>query len=182
VAREPLSEHLICYARTVVNDEWPQMTSGAGADLANPWGIAMFLTLRGIEPVKASEQVAYSKWLDEQSERQLARSDRTHGSEGVIPAPLWIVLFLAAGIIFVFMLLFADSAERRFVQATMMGGVAVMISSSLLLLWFLDNPYHSGAGGLQPVAMELALERLDVATKALELELTPPCDAQGRAS
>ena len=181
-ARKPLSESLICYARTVVYDEWPQMTSGAGAGLVNPWSVVMFRTLQTIEPVKASEQAAYGKWLDQQSERQLGRSDRTHGAEGVIPTPLWIVLFLSAGIIFIFMLLFADSAERAFVQATMMGGVAVVISSMLLLLWFLDNPYHSSAGGLRPVAMERTLEQLDLAARAVRLQLDPPCDAQGRAS
>ena len=64
--------------------------------------------------------------------------------------PLWIVLLLSAGIIFVFMLFFADSAERAVVQATMMGGVAIVISSTLLLLWFLDNPYHAGAADSGP--------------------------------
>lgn len=181
-ARKPLSERLVCYARNVVYTEWPRMTSGAGAELTNPWSVALFLTLREIEPTRASEQAAYAKWLDEQSERQVGRSDRTHGAEGVIPAPLWIVLFLSAGIIFVFMLLFADSSERAFVQATMMGGVAVVISSMLLLLWFLDTPYHSSAGGLRPVAMERTLEQLDVAARTIRLELAPPCDAQGRAS
>ncbi|MCY7302495.1 MAG: hypothetical protein LH654_05565 [Thermoleophilia bacterium] len=98
----------------------------------------------------------------------------------MIPDPLWIVLFLLAGIIFVFMLLFADSAERSFVQATMMGGVAVTISSMLLLLWFLDNPCHSSSGGLRPVAMERTLEQLDLAAKAVKLDLEPPCDTNGR--
>jgi hypothetical protein len=181
-ARTPLSESLVCYARNVVYTEWPRMTSGAGAELTNPWSVAMFLSLRTIDPAKPSEQAAYSKWLDQQSERQVGRSDRTHGAEGVIPAPLWIVLFLLAGIIFGFMLLFADSAERAFVQATMMGGVAVTISSMLLLLWFLDNPYHSSSGGLRPVAMERTLEQLDLAARAVSLQLDPPCDAQGRAS
>jgi hypothetical protein len=181
-ARKPLSEGLVCYARTVVRVEWPQMTSGAGADLFNPWTISMFRTLQTIEPRSNSEQAAYAVWLDQRSERQLARSDRTHGAEGVIPTPLWIVLFLSAGVIFVFMLLFADSAERAFVQATMMGGVAIVISSALLLLWFLDNPYHSGAGGLRPVAMERAIEQLDAATKAIGLTLEPPCDARGVAT
>ena len=46
------------------------------------------------------------------------------------PMPLWIVLFLSAAIIFVFMLFFADSAEHAVVQATMMGGVAVVITST----------------------------------------------------
>ena len=79
----------------------------------------------------------------------------------MIPTPLWIVLFLSAAIIFVFMLFFADSAEHAVVQATMMGGVAVVISSMLLLLWFLDNPYHPGTGGLPPMAMERTLVLLD---------------------
>jgi hypothetical protein len=57
-------------------------------------------------------------------------------------------------IIFVFMMFFADSAEHAVVQATMIGGVAIVITSTLLLLWFLDHPYHSGPGGLRPVAME----------------------------
>jgi hypothetical protein len=42
-----------------------------------------------------------------------------------------------------------------------MGGVAIVISATLLLLWFLDNPYHSGIGGLRPVAMERAIRILD---------------------
>ena len=78
----------------------------------------------------------------------------------MIPAPLWIVLFVSAGMLFVFMLFFADSGERAIVQATMMGGVAVVVSSLLLLLWFLDNPYHGGVGSLKPVAMQSTLELL----------------------
>jgi hypothetical protein len=181
-AREPMSEGLVCYARTIVYQEWPQMMSGAGANLVNPWGVAMFRTLQTIEPRAASEQAAYSKWLDQQSDRQSARSDRTHGAEGVIPAPLWIVLFLSAGIIFVFMLFFADSAERAVVQATMMGGVAVVMTSTLLLLWFLDNPYHSGIGSLQPKAMERTLVLLDEQAKILGVQLGQRCDNRGVAA
>jgi hypothetical protein len=181
-ARKPLSEGLVCYARTVVHQEWPQMESGSGADLINPWGIDMFRTLQTTEPRAASEQAAYSKWLDQRSDRQVARSDRVHGAEGVIPIPLWLVLFLSAAIIFVFMLFFADSAERAVVQATMMGAVAVVISSTLLLLWFLDNPYHSGVGGLPPTSMERTLEILDQEAKIVGLQLGPRCDERGVAA
>ncbi len=142
----------------------------------------MFRTLQTIEPRTASEQAAYGKWLDQQSERQAARSDRTHGAEGVIPTPLWIVLFLSAMIIFVFMLFFADSAEHAVVQATMMGGVAVVISSMLLLLWFLDNPYHSGVGSLPPKAMERTLVLLDAQARFVGLTIEPGCDARGVAT
>jgi hypothetical protein len=39
----------------------------------------------------------------------------------------------------------------------MMGSVAVVITSTLLLLWFLDNPYHLGVSGLRPTAMQRTL-------------------------
>jgi hypothetical protein len=96
----------------------------------------------------------------------------------VIPAPLWIVLFLSAAILFVFMLFFADSGERAFVQATMMGGVAVLVSSLLLLLWFLDNPFHGGVGSLRPVAMERTLELLKEEANVFG-GVEPPCDGAG---
>jgi hypothetical protein len=136
------------------------MRAGTLEDGVNPWTIAMFRVTRTVEPKSAAEQAAFSKWLDLRTEREAARGDRTHGGEGVIPQPLWIVLFISALTIFAFMLFFADSAERAVVQATMIGGVAIVITSTLLLLWFLDNPYHAGSGGLRPVAMERTLKLL----------------------
>jgi hypothetical protein len=180
-ARERVSGELVCYARTVVHEEWPRMTSGTLSDAPNPWGVALFRSLRGSEPRLPSEQAAFSKYLDQRSDREDARADRTHGGEGVIPAPLWIVLFLSAGILFVFMLFFADSGESGVVQATMMGGVAVLVSSLLLLLWFLDNPYHGGTGALDPVAMERTLDLLrDEANIVGGVRL--PCDEAGSPS
>ena len=176
--RARLSGVIVCYARTVIHQEWPQMQAGTLGDTVNPWGVAMFRTLKTVEPQSIAEQTAYSKWFDERSDREDARADRTHGAEGVIPVPLWIVLLLSAATIFVFMLFFADSAERAFVQATMMGGVAVVISSTLLLLWFLDNPYHAGLGGLRPVAMERAIRTLDQ-ERGFAGKLRIPCDKRG---
>jgi hypothetical protein len=177
--RARLSGDLVCYARTVIHQEWPEMRAGTLGDTVNPWGVATFRILKTVEPRSASEQVAYAKWLDQRAERQSARADRTHGAEGVIPVPLWIVLLLSAAIIFLFMLFFADSAERAVVQATMMGGVAVVISSTLLLLWFLDNPYHPGVGELRPVAMERGIRILDQEAAAVGGKLTIPCDERG---
>jgi hypothetical protein len=179
--RGRFSGELICYARSVVHQEWPRMVSGTLANGHNPWGIAMFQTLKTVEPRSVTEQAAYSKWLDQRTDRESARADRTHGAEGVIPTPLWIVLFLTAGIIFVFMLFFADSAERAIVQGTMMGSVAIVITSTLLLLWFLDHPYSNSVGGLRPVAMQRTVDQLThekgIASRPFEI----PCDAQGAA-
>jgi hypothetical protein len=180
-ARGRFSGELVCYARSVVHQEWPRMEAGTLTDGYNPWGIAMFDTLKTVQPHSAAEQAAYSKWLDQRTDRESARADRTHGAEGVIPTPLWIVLLLSAGLIFIFMLFFADSGERAIVQATMMGSVAVVITSTLLLLWFLDNPYSSGVGGLRPFAMERTVKRLTQNTGIATEPLQIPCDREGRA-
>jgi hypothetical protein len=179
--RGRFSGELVCYARSVVHQEWPRMESGSLGDSYNPWGITMFATLRATEPHTASEQAAYGQWLDERTAREDARADRTHGAEGVIPAPLWIVLYLSAGIIFVFMLFFADSGERAIVQATMMGSVAIVITSTMLLLVFLDRPYHPGVGSLKPVAMERTLQLLESNTGIARGPFTIPCNANGVA-
>src|SRR6476469_9167292 len=158
------------------------MESGSLGNGYNPWAVATFRTLKTVKPRSASEQAAYGKWLDQRSDRESARADRVHGAEGVIPTPLWIVLFLSAGAIFVFMLFFADSSERAIVQATMMGTVAVVITSTLLLLWFLDNPYRSGASGLRPSAMERTVEQLTREQGIAAGSFDIPCDAQGAPS
>ena len=177
--RARLSGEIVCYARSVVYQEWPQMESGGLGDGVNSWGVATFLTLKATNPQLPAEQAAYSKWLDQRSDRQNARNDRTHGAEGVIPIALWIVLFLIAGVIFVFMLFFADSGERAVVQGMLIGSVVAVISALMLLLYGLNEPFHGGVGGLQPVAMERSLRMIDDALGSVGAQVRLPCDALG---
>src|SRR3954467_7624269 len=107
-----LGAELVCYGRSVVHGEWPRMQDGTQTDAMNPWGVALFRTLRTIDPRSAPEQAAYAKWLDQRLDREAARSARIHGATGVIPAPLWVVLFLIAVLIVGFMMFFADRDER----------------------------------------------------------------------
>ena len=176
--RRRVSGELVCYARTVVHREWPRMIAGTIGDRPNPWGVAIFDSLSKAEPRSPSGQAAFSKYLDERTDREDARADRIHGAEGVIPAPLWIVVFLSAAAVFAFLLMFADSTERVAVQATMMGGVVVILTSILLLLTFLDNPYHEGAGSLQPAAMQRTLGQLRQEARLVGGVATP-CDLRG---
>jgi hypothetical protein len=179
-ASRQLTGELICYARTVVYQEWPRMEAGTLGDSTNPWGLQLFRTVSTVEPRTASEQTAYDKWFDQRSDREQARLDRVHGADGVIPTPLWIVIFFTAVLIFGYMLFFADSNERAKVQAMSMGSVVAVIASMLLLLNFLDNPYHPGVGSLQPVAMERTLRILDESLPMVNVHVEPPCDAAGR--
>jgi len=176
-----LGSELVCYGRSVVHQEWPRMRNGTQTDAANPWGVALFRTLRGIEPKTASQQAAYAKWLDQRLDRESARNARIHGAVGVIPGPLWLVLFVIAAMIVGFMLLFADSGEPAFVQATLIGTVVAVMVATLLVIGFLNNPYRPGLGSLQPTAMQRTLRILDEERRIVGDRTPPPCDERGLA-
>ena len=178
-ATPELSGELVCYARSVVEQEWPSMEAGTAGDTINPWGVLLFRTLETIDPETAAEQSAYDKWLEQTSTREAARNDRIHGAEGVIPSPLWIVLFFIAVVILVFMLFFADSAERPQVQGLLIGSVVAVMVATLLVIKSLDMPFHDGLGSIQPVAMERTLSIAAQARAAIGRDEPVPCDAVG---
>ena len=175
-----LAAELICYSRSVVHVEWPRMQNGTQSDAMNPWGVALFRTLRTIDPRTASEQAAYAKWLDQRLDREDARAARIHGAAGVIPAPLWLVLFVIAASIVGFMMFFADSGERAIVQGALVGTVVVTMTSILLVIGFLDNPYQRGLGSLRPDAMKRTLQLLDQERRIVGDSTPIPCDDHGR--
>jgi len=179
-AGRQLSGELICYGRSVVGQEWPRMQTRAETGAVNPWGFAMFKTMKGVQPTTPTEQSAYDKWLDQTSTREEARRDRVHASEGVIPATLWRVLYFIAAVIVVYMLFFADSGERAVTQGVLMGSVVAVMVATLLLLSILDNPYRPGVSELRPVAMQQTLELIDQARDALGQNNPLPCNAQGQ--
>ena len=156
------------------------MEGGAESGSLNPWGLAMFRTMKIVKPTTAAEQSAYDKWLDLTSTREEARRDRVHASEGVIPMPLWRLLFFIAAIVVVYMLFFADSGERAVVQGLLMGSVVAVMVAILLLIGILNTPYRPGLGQLRPVAMQQSLGLIDQARSALGQDDPLPCDAEGQ--
>jgi hypothetical protein len=177
--RLELSDGLVCYARYVVHRAWPRLEAGTEGDRFNPWGVSMFRTLQQVKPNGPTEEAAFSKWLDQSSERTAARQDRVHAAQGVVPTPLWIVLFLTAAIIGAFMLFFADSGERAKTQALLIGSVVSVVAATLLLLSFLDNPYYGGVGTLKPVSMKRTEGLLAQERALLNIRTPLPCNASG---
>jgi len=175
----PLTGQLVCYARSVINDEWERMEDGTLGDDLNPWGVAMFRTLEDVELSTPQEEAAYGVWLDQTSTREHARQDRIHGAAGLMPTPLWIALFFISAVVLVYMLGFADSSDRVWVQGMFMGSVVAVITTLLLLLSFLESPYSGEVGELEPVAMERTVVLIDEQFDAIGLDVTLPCDDAG---
>jgi hypothetical protein len=175
---EKLTGQLVCYARFVSGTEWPRMEAGTLGDSVNPWSLAMFRVMKATDARTTAEQSAYDRWMDQTSDREDARHARVHGAEGIIPVPLWIVLMGISGVIFVFMLFFADSAELKRTQAMLMSSVTVTITCLLLLLVFFDHPHGEGVGKLHPTAMNRTLHIIDDELKG-EINVQAPCDGDG---
>jgi len=174
-----LTEGLVCYARSVAGVQWQRMEDNTIGDTLNPWAVQLFAVARAIDPATATEQSAYDRWMDQTTQREQARNDRIHGAVGVIPTTLWIVLFFTAVLIFAYVLFFADRGERPLVQAMLMGTVAAVIVSTLLLVYALDHPFHHGVGGLRPVAMQRTLRVIDEQLASVGVHIDPACDAVG---
>lgn len=180
--RADFSGELVCYGRSVVNEEWPAMESDSAYDAINPWSVSMFRTLETVKPKLASEQSAYDAWLSQVSTREEARRDRLHAAEGIVPLPVWIVLLFSAALILVYLLFFADSGESAVVQGMMAGSVTAVMVATLLVLVALNNPFQDDLGGLRPIAMERSLAILDEARTTLGIDVELPCDEQGSPS
>ena len=178
---ETLTGQLVCYARSVVGPQWAALESGKLGESVNPWGAKMYLTIKATNPQLPTEQSAYDRWMDQTAQRELARLDRIHTSDGLVPLPLWIVLFLVFGVILVYMLFFADPAEGAATQAMLMGSVTLIITTLLVLLVFFNNPHGPGVGQLRPTAMERTLQLIDAELDVVGLELNAPCDDDGIA-
>ena len=177
--RVELGDELVCYARSIVYVEWPALKDGTQDDVANPWTLAMFRTLKTTDPRTNAQQSAYDQWLSHTADREQGRSDRIHGAVGIIPGPLWFVLLFIAVVIFAYVLFFADSSERVKSQAMLMGSVTAVIAAMLLLIQFLNNPYSDYLGGLKPVAMERTLRIMDQERGLTGETGRSPCDAEG---
>jgi hypothetical protein len=155
--RQKLGDELVCDGRSVVHEEWPDLESGREGAPVNPWTLTQFRTLKAADPRTAAEQSAYDKWLDHTADREEARRNRIHGSLGLVPGPLWVVLFFISAVIFVF-------------------------TATLLLIGFLNDPFRSGYGGLRPDAMVRTLRILDQERSVFGQATPLPCGASGRPS
>jgi hypothetical protein len=178
--RDRLAGQLVCYARSVVGQEWPAMEDGSAGDTINPWAVALFQTVKGTKTPTPAEETAFAKWLDQTSDREQARSDRLHGAAGITPTTIWIVLFLTAGIVFAYMLFFADPAEMKRSQAMLIGSATAIVVVTLIAIYSLNNPYRPGLGSIKPVAMERSLRLLEQARAAVGDTSQVPCDESGK--
>jgi Protein of unknown function (DUF4239) len=175
-----LRGELVCYARSVIGDEWPTMREGRASAVVEGWLTALDGTLRRAPIAGEKQAAAYGAWLDEMAQRREGRRGRLAEATPFVPVPLWLVLILGACLVVGYMCLYADPAEPKFVQAAMIGAITSLVVSGLLMVQFLDHPYEDRIGSIRPVEMTRTLALMEAARRTADPRPSVPCDAGGR--
>jgi len=135
------------YARSVVEQEWPQM--GEGGDSALAWRRLdrIFAVLQRIEPESRRETAFYEDAVGQLNAALVARRDRLDAARGGLP-PLMTVLVLIGSLV---ILIYATlvGSRQAWLHAVNAGAIAVLIGSSLVVLLTLSYPF-SGDLAIEP--------------------------------
>ena len=170
--RDHLQGGLVCYARAIVEDEWPAMSEGRSSQQVQGWIDSLSGEIAIAEPHGAREQEAYAQWFDLQAQRREGRRGRLSVAVPLVPAPLWFVLGIGAAITIAYMCAQADRREGLLVQSIPIGFVTTMVTAGLLVIVFLDRPFANESGRIAPTEMRHTLSRIDHGGAT-------PCDERG---
>lgn len=158
-AGPPLQEDLRCYARAVVDTEWPLLVEGRMSDVTQSIIDRIEARVDGLDVTDPRTAATLQHWLDQQAERREGRRLRVIDGTRIVPDILWLGLLLGAVLLIGFTLVLADPRERRWVQAAIMGAVAAMVLTGLLVVRVLDLPYQNGL--IQPTEMRVTIALMD---------------------
>jgi hypothetical protein len=175
---DPFEGSLICYGRAVIHYDWPAMREGDRSPEVQHWVGRLDDGLMGLNPRTPKEEAAFLQLLEQEDERVEARRVRLSEANRALPGPVWFILILGALLTIGFSLLFADRREAFFVQASVVGAIAALVTSGLLLIWFLDHPYEGRAGSIEPAEMERQLPVVEEEQAGVPI----PCDSTGAPS
>lgn len=170
--RDHLQGGLVCYARAVIEDEWPAMTEGRSSERVQSWIDRLSGEFSSAEPHGPRQEAAYAQWFDEQAQRREGRRERLAEATPMVPLSLWFVLGIGASLTIAYMCAQADRREGLLVQSIPIGFVTAMVTAGMLVVSFLDHPYANESGGIKPTEMRQTLTRIDHGS-------TTPCDERG---
>ena len=148
------------------------MQRGESSPAVQHWVDTMVTDFAVLNPTNARQEAAYRQWFEQQAQRRDGRRSRAAEAAASVPPPLWIVLGIGATAILSYMCVQADRRESRVIQAVPIAFVSALVTSALLVVAFLDHPYDSWSGSIQPDQMRVTLHLIDDGHDA-------PCDARG---
>ena len=158
--RAQLQGQVACYAQEVISEGWPAMRDGHGSPVVDARVTALERSAEEVQLRGVKQQAAYDHWFALNEERRTGRQGRIAAASPLVPTVIWLILILGAAVVIAAVGFFADRREGRIVQAVMIASIAIIVTSGLVLVRFLDNPYEDKSGSIKPDAMERTLEQI----------------------
>jgi Protein of unknown function (DUF4239) len=143
------------YAQAVIDEEWPLMARGGAS--ADAWGYhddlwnSVYALQPSTEQVRAQYGAQYAQVLVVMSSIEEDRRARLVSAQASVPSILWVMLIGGGALLIPYTYLFGT--RRIAPQAFMTGGLAAMVSLSLVLVAVLGHPY-AGAVRVDPAPFQ----------------------------
>jgi Protein of unknown function (DUF4239) len=177
---ERLEGVLVCYGRAVIHHGWPMMQKDEeGSPVVNDWGSRFREEVVRLKLRSFVQRASFRQLLQEQDSRIEGRRTRLAEAVRTVPSPMWFVLLLGAALTIGWVIVGASRRGTFLVQAAVVASVAAMVTSALLLVWFLDHPFAGVSGSIKPIEMEHTLETIEHEEEGQGVEVTPPCTPTG---
>jgi hypothetical protein len=177
--RKGVDGSLVCYARAVVEDEWPRMDAGERSPVVDSWALSLLTTLERAKVPTDKQSIDTDRLVSEQDELEQARFDRLQEAHTSVPSLLWVALITGALAVIIGLCSFGARVHRVGPQIGMAAVVALVVSLNLLVIPFLDAPFQSSGAGIPPKAMEDALALMEGAHADRHANEPIPCDESG---
>jgi hypothetical protein len=166
---------LICYMRSVADDEWPSMQRGRQLEAPRTLrsGDQVRADLRALPTDGSAQASAYGRAATLISDAGESRQRLLFLSAAEIPTALWVVIYVGAFL--VFFLTAVHYASRPAGRGWALAGVAVLMTVVVLVLGMLDQPFGLGVR-VHPDQMRQAIQLLLTGnTDQTQRALLQPC-------
>lgn len=153
--RDRLGHELICYARAVIDDEWPAMTDGRTSELTTAASDRLFQSFGRVGRIPANREVLDAS-LDRVRSLGEARAARLLKSKQRLPGMFWIFM-LGGGLLLIAYASVLAGRESVGGHIMFILPVTLLLFCAVYLVAAFDQPFDD-PNGLQPQAMRTALE------------------------
>ncbi len=154
-SRDRVGHELICYARSVIEDEWPAMEEGRSSALASAANDRLFQSF-GRLGRDAPNHAALATSLDRVRDLGEARAARLLKSNQSLPPMFWIFMIFGGLILTAYATVLAGR-ERASGQIMFILPVTLLLLCSMYLVAAFEKPFRD-PNAITPRAMEVALE------------------------
>ena len=170
--RNRLRAAIVCYATSVIRQEWPAMEDRRVSSVPTYWGAR--IRAAGVRLTRtAAEQNAGENLVARDGERASARQDRLGEARQTVLPALFLLMVLAVAVTLGIIGVVTERSVARGVHAVVVVATGVVLAATLTLIRDLDQPY-SGLLRRSPVQTEFIRAQI-----AQEVRGPLPCDDGG---